>query len=184
MCVFQETSKFPSSNSIARENESNVTGGFTSKRILGWYHRLGPRKWNFLRGGERLMTGLSPLFVNTRTHAARRSSVGVCDSEVMFVASCRLIQGAIRVKVHRIDVHMRQRPVSLSPFPPFFPFSRAESRSTMSPRHSLRTFRETFPNFFHLPLELEGKEARSPISQKCARYSRRRNNDSSRIYNI
>lgn len=28
----------------------------------------------------------------------------------MFVASCRLIQGAIRVKVHRIDVHM-QRPV-------------------------------------------------------------------------
>lgn len=36
--------------------------------------------------------------------------VGVCDSEVMFVASCRLIQGAIRVKVHHIDVHM-QRPV-------------------------------------------------------------------------
>lgn len=27
----------------------------------------------------------------------------MCDSEVMFVASCRLIQGAIRVKVHRIE---------------------------------------------------------------------------------
>ena len=112
------------------------------------------------------------LIAAVRQHAhTRRSSVGVCDSEVMFVASCRLIQGAIRVKVHRIDVHMRQRPVSLSFPPPFFPFSRAESRSTVSPRPGLRPFREPSPNFFHLPLE--GREARSPISQKCARYSRR-----------
>lgn len=50
----------------------------------------------------------------TRTHTAWQRAlvarVGVCDSEVMFVASCRLIQGASRVKVHHIDVHM-QRPV-------------------------------------------------------------------------
>lgn len=69
---------------------------------------------------------------HTLTHTrtlCRRSSVGVCDSEVMFVASCRLIQGAIRVKVHRIDVHTR--PVSLS-FPLLFsPFFLSERRVTI-----------------------------------------------------
>lgn len=77
--------------------------------------------------------------------------------------------------------------LSLSPSPPFFPFSRAESRSTVSPRHGLRTFRETSPNFFHLPLE--GKE---DFSKMCAilekdrqqKQNIQRNNDSSRIYNI
>lgn len=92
------------------------------------------------------------LIAAVRQHAhTRRSSVGVCDSEVMFVASCRLIQGAIRVKVHRIDVHMRQRPVSLS-FPPLFPFfsRRVTIDRVAAPRftHFSRDFSPIF-SIFH-----------------------------------
>lgn len=49
---------------------------------------------------------LSLTHARTRARTPRRAvcwAVGVCDSEVMFVASRRVIQGAIRVKVHRID---------------------------------------------------------------------------------
>lgn len=86
------------------------------------------------------------LIAAVRQHAhTRRSSVGVCDSEVMFVASCRLIQGAIRVKVHRIDVHMRQRPVSLSFPPPFSLF--------LAPSHDRPCRRATvYALFARLPL--------------------------------
>lgn len=128
------------------------------------------------------------LIAAVRQHAhTRRSSVGVCDSEVMFVASCRLIQGAIRVKVHRIDVHMRQRPVSLS-FPLPFSLFLAPSHDRPCRRATVYAlFARLLPNFFHLPLE--GKE---DFSKMCAilekdrqqKQSIQRNNDSSRTYNI
>lgn len=131
------------------------------------------------------------LIAAVRQHAhTRRSSVGVCDSEVMFVASCRLIQGAIRVKVHRIDVHMRQRPVSLS-FPPLFPFfsRRVTIDRVAAPRFT--HFSRDFPQFF--PSSTRRKGGSFPdFSKTCAilekdrqqKQNIQRNNDSSRFYNI
>lgn len=108
------------------------------------------------------------LIAAVRQHAhTRRSSVGVCDSEVMFVASCRLIQGAIRVKVHRIDVHMRQRPVSLS-FPPPFSLFLAPSHDRPCRRATVYALFARLPPIFSI---FHSKERR--ISQKRARYSRR-----------
>lgn len=109
--------------SLARDTR-RIGGNGISYEAVGRHRRPSGQPDDGLIGAVRQLAR-ARAHMHARCHEAAARPVGVCDSEVMFVASCPLIQGAIRVKVHRIDVHM-QRPV----------FFLRRSRALVSDRHS------------------------------------------------